>query len=105
MIEITIRAETAEDREEIREVETQAFGRAAEAELVEELRRLPKYIPEFSLVARHAERIVGHALFSRVLIQSEAGGVEAIALGPVAVMPDRQWQGSNQRECRCLRCC
>jgi putative acetyltransferase len=97
MIEITIRAENGEDQEAIREVNTQAFGREEEAQLVEELRRLPEFLRELSLVAWHAERIIGHALFSRVRIQNEDGGVEALTLGPIAVLPAFQRQGVGSR--------
>jgi putative acetyltransferase len=46
-----------------------------------------------SLVATEEERVVGHILFSLVTIE-EAGRVsEGIALGPMAVLPERQSAG------------
>ncbi len=60
---------------------------------MEELRGVPEFIPDLSLVARQSAHVVGHALFSRLLLPNEAGGVDALALGPVAVLPEWQRQG------------
>jgi len=90
---ITIRPETAEDYAAIREVNTLAFGREVEARLVENLRRLPDFIPELSLVGIEAGQVVGHILFSPLVIETQEGAVPAVALATLAVRPEFQNQG------------
>jgi predicted N-acetyltransferase YhbS len=58
---------------------------------------LPAFVPELSLVAEAAGKVVGYILFTRIHIQSEAGPVEALALAPVAVPPEFQHQGIGGR--------
>jgi len=89
----TIRPETAEDHAAIREVNTLAFGREVEARLVENLRRLPDFIPELSLVGIEAGQVVGHILFSPLVIETQEGAVTALALAVLAVRPELQNQG------------
>lgn len=69
-----------------RAVQIAAFGRRAEADLVDELRR--GGWAEISLVARIGEGVVGHVLFSRL-----DAPMRALALAPVAVHPERQRAG------------
>lgn len=88
-----IRMEGAADMEAIRAVNELAFGRANEARLVEAVRRSPGFVPELSLVAVDEERIVGHALFSRVTVEAEGETVDVLALGPIAVRPEFQRRG------------
>ncbi|MDQ4062730.1 MAG: hypothetical protein M3122_02305 [Actinomycetota bacterium] len=42
---------------------------------------------------RRAERKPGHIVFSAPYIEARRGSVEALALAPVAVVPERQGQG------------
>jgi putative acetyltransferase len=86
-----VRAETPGDRAAVREVNERAFGRAAEADLVDALREQAR--PHLSLVAEAEGRVVGHVFFSPVSIESEAGTSEAVALGPMAVLPEFQGRG------------
>ena len=88
---ITIREEQADDRAAVYEVEKRAFGRAAEADLVEQLRAHGKVT--LSLVALEAGQVVGHVLFSPARIESPAGCVPVQGMAPVAVLPQRQGQG------------
>jgi putative acetyltransferase len=86
-----VRFEAPGDADEIRAVLEQAFGGPAEAGLVESLRRaLPSPI---SLVAVEDCRVVGHIFFSPVTVVSSNATFDAIALGPMAVVPDRQNAG------------
>ena len=89
----TVRPETANDHAAIREVNALAFGREVEARLVENLRRLPDFIPELSLVAAETGRVVGHILFSPMTIETKDGAVPALALAVLAVRPEFQNQG------------
>lgn len=88
---ITIRDETAADRDAVRHVNEQAFGRADEADLVDAL-RAGGYV-QVSLVAQLDGRIVGHILFSDLSIESETGSIDALALAPMAILPAYQRQG------------
>jgi len=89
----TIRPETAEDYAAIRDVNALAFGREEEARLVEALRGLPEFIPELSLVAVEGGKVVGHILFSPMVIETKSGAVPALGLALLAVRPEFQNQG------------
>ncbi len=86
-----IRPETIEDKESVRYVNEQAFGRAGEANLVESLHAKHKVI--LSLVAVEDGQIVGHILFCPVVIEEKPKSYDAIGLGPMAVLPQFQGQG------------
>ncbi len=83
-----IRRETEVDLAAIRHVNELAFGRSNEADLVDALRGVAT--PFLSLVAEVDGQIAGHILFTPVTVESEAGSWEAIALGPMGVLP--AWQ-------------
>ena len=88
---VIVRQEQPEDIEAIRFVTAQAFGRSAEAHLIEALRTRGQV--RLSLVAERGTQIVGHCLFSPIRL--EAGGHECaiVGLGPMAVLPAIQRQG------------
>lgn len=86
-----IRPETRADYADVRRVNERAFGRAAEADLVDALRRVAN--PHLSLVAEEDRAIIGHIFFSPVKIPSAVDSIAAMALAPMAVMPERQRQG------------
>ena len=91
---ITIHQESPTEIAAIHSVNKQAFnGREAEANLVDVIRNSEKFIPELSLVAEENGQIVGHILFSRVHIEIENGQVPALALAPMAVLPEYQKLG------------
>ncbi len=91
----TIRPETPLDREAIERVHRQAFGRTAEAELVNALRE--GGYARVSLVAEAAGEVIGHVLFHAVEIKDGASTVEALSLAPLAVLPEHQRQGVGSR--------
>lgn len=93
MQEIIVRAETPEDVRAIDVVNLSAFEGEAEAQLVEELRASPGFVPDLSLVAELNGRIVGHVLLSRVLLRQAGGSVEILALGPMSVVPSQSHRG------------
>ncbi|WP_432417031.1 GNAT family N-acetyltransferase [Mesorhizobium australicum] len=88
---LVIRPALASDRAGIREVELQAFGQAAEADLVDALVANGDAVLE--LVATQEGEIVGHILFSRLFVEADEGRVPAVALAPLAVRPKRQDSG------------
>jgi putative acetyltransferase len=87
---VTIRAARREDASPVRTVNELAFGRPAEADLVESLSRA--CTDSLSLVAEDAA-VVGHILFTPVAVESAGQRVLGMGLAPVAVLPDRQRRG------------
>ncbi len=88
----TVRPATPEDFVAIRAVELAAFDGPAEADLVEALRPSGDVVLE--LVALHGDEMVGHVVFSRLLIRSDGReDVAAVALAPLAVAPTHQRRG------------
>lgn len=87
----TCRCELPADREAIHLVETAAFGRAGEALLVDALRAGGAL--SFSAVAEVDDKIVGHVALSPIQIEAEHGKFEALALAPMAVLPEWQRKG------------
>jgi putative acetyltransferase len=85
---ITIRDESAADREGIRRVHLQAFPSDAEARLVDQLRADGDLT--ISLVALVADEVVGHIAMSPVAIDGSPVG---LGLAPVAVAPELQRSG------------
>lgn len=85
-----IRSETAQDAGRIRAVVSAAFPTPAEADLVEQLRTDGDMV--LSLVAADGQRIIGHALFSRM-----TAPFPALGLAPVSVDPRRQRAGIGRR--------
>lgn len=83
---IDIRDESPRDRKAVYRVVSSAFGRVAEAELVEQLREARDSV--VSLVADEDGQIVGHVQLSRM-----DAPFPALALAPVSVVPKRQRSG------------
>jgi len=88
---IIIRLENLDDIAAIRNVNERAFGRPAEADLVDVLRRNGK--ATLSLVAEDDGQIAGHILFSPVTIESGAEQFAGVGLAPMAVLPEMQNRG------------
>jgi putative acetyltransferase len=87
----TVRPETAADFEAIRQVNRLAFGREDEARLVDALRE--EDYARLSLVAEMNGQVVGHMLFSELPIIAADRTIAALALAPLAVLPENQRQG------------
>jgi putative acetyltransferase len=85
-----IRFERTVDAPRIHDVNQAAFGSATEADIVDALRATG--VELISLVAEEDGDIVGHILFSPVTITGVAG-LRAMALAPMAAIPDRQRHG------------
>ncbi|MEU9578697.1 GNAT family N-acetyltransferase [Streptomyces chilikensis] len=86
-----VRAETGTDAAAVRGVDLAAFPTSEEADLVAALRADPgAWFGDLALVAEDARGVVvGHAVLTRCHI----GAAPALALAPVAVLPDHQDQG------------
>jgi putative acetyltransferase len=85
---VSVRPELPEDREAVFDVNRRAFETPAEATLVDALRPVAR--PLISLVAVLDGRVVGHILFTPVTIEGGAAAGRAMALGPMAVLPELQ---------------
>jgi putative acetyltransferase len=88
---ISVRKEEPGDREAVMLVNELAFGGQDEVEIVDALRETCCDI--LSLVALHADSVVGHIMFSPVRIEAGDCVVEGMGLGPMAVLPEYQRQG------------
>ncbi len=88
---LTIRFETPEDIPAIHQVNRLAFDRDNEADLVDRLRG--ENAVTLSLVAVQDERVVGHILFTPVAVHAGGSQWDAVALGPMAVLPSHQKRG------------
>ncbi|MFN8534102.1 MAG: N-acetyltransferase [Dehalococcoidia bacterium] len=90
-----IRPETPADEAAIRAVNVAAFGQPAEADLVEAIRAADAVT--VSLVAVEDDQIVGHILFSPAWIEGIDWRMDAVGLGPMAVLPEWQRRGIGSR--------
>ena len=85
-----IREEEQDDSPAIRHVHSQAFNGDIELRLVDMLRDSGRVI--LSLVAEVEDRVVGHVLFSPVIVEPRPRESRWAALGPIGVPPDYQRQ-------------
>lgn len=88
---VVIRDEIPSDHAMIRRVNEAAFGTVVEADLVEGLRTEGAVL--LSCVADRNGDIVGHVLFTRMWIDTPNGEIAAVALAPMAVLPEYQRKG------------
>ncbi|MEZ4584854.1 MAG: N-acetyltransferase [Gemmatimonadales bacterium] len=88
----TVRPERPTDADRVRELLSLAFGGSAETEIVDRLRGSAGSI---SLVATEAGAVVGHVLFTAARV--EGRDLRVAALGPMAVIPERQREGIGAR--------
>lgn len=94
---MNIRQERSDDHDEVYRVIEDAFESADqkdgnEQDVVVALRTSSSFVPELSLVAEEAGRIVGHILFTEVSV----GDKVELALAPLSVLPEYQRQGIGQ---------
>lgn len=86
-----VRLEKPEDITAIHKINTAAFGRESEANLVDRLRGVASTL---SFVAVESGHIVGHIFFSPVTIAEECPDhLLILGLAPVAVLPTYQRRG------------
>ncbi|MFZ2225129.1 MAG: N-acetyltransferase [Candidatus Deferrimicrobium sp.] len=92
---VVIREEIASDVPAIRRLNEKAFGQSTEANIVDRLRSSCDRI--LFLVVVLDERIVGHILFSPVVLESKGREHSGMGLGPMAVSPSLQRQRIGSR--------
>lgn len=88
---IQIRRERAGDETAIAQVNNQAFGQPDESRIVDAIRQAGH--PTISLVAVDGTTTVGHILFTPITIDSSGSPINALGLGPLAVLPEFQRRG------------
>lgn len=89
MLVTNVRQEQAMDRDAIFAVTRAAFGREAEAKMVDAIRTSDRYVPELSLIAEENGAVVGHVILSYIDLDER----RVLALGPISVVPERQRDG------------
>lgn len=97
-----IRQEQKEDYLQTEEVvkkafENESYSDQSEHTLVAKLRKSEAFVPDLSLVAVNEDKIIGHILLSKILIDTEDKKVESLALAPISVLPEYQNKGVGQK--------
>jgi len=92
---VTIRAEAEGDHAAVRRINLRAFETTLEADLVDAVR--PAAQPLVSLVAELDGAVVGHILFTPVMVRDGETTSSAIGLGPMAVLPELQRRAIGSR--------
>jgi len=93
-----LRLELRSDHAAVRRLHLAAFGDHGQvvADLVDALRDEATGGDALSLLAEDAdENVVGHVMFTRSLLDAPRRLVEVQVLSPVAVLPERQGQGTG----------
>lgn len=92
---VQIREEQGGDTPEIRLVNDEAFGQPTEGNIINALRQSCNNL--LSLVAFIEGHLIGHILFSPVIIENGNGLIQGMGLGPMAVLPKYQRQGIGSK--------
>jgi predicted N-acetyltransferase YhbS len=95
---IIIRKENTFDHNWVVELTERAFETLEisdhnEGKLVDKLRKAPTFIDELSLVAELNGQVVGHILFTPIIIDNGEQQFRSLVLAPVSVLPEFQKQG------------
>jgi len=93
-MKLVIRKESEADFARVYELNRISFNEETEAKLVDLLRKSNAFIPDLSLVALIDNTVVGHILFTKIIIKDDQGNEnDSLALAPMAVLPVHQKQG------------
>lgn len=76
-----------------RAFETLEISDHNEGKLVDKLRKSNNFISELSLVAELNDQVVGHILFTPLIIDNGQQQFQSLVLAPVSVLPEFQKQG------------
>jgi predicted N-acetyltransferase YhbS len=93
-MELRLHGEQDGDASAIEEVNCRAFGSMGEAHIVRLMRRYyPCYDPRYSVVAWDGTAAIGHTLGTPLTMRLMGKNTRAVAIGPVAVIPEYQQCG------------
>lgn len=95
---VNIRQETPADYSRVFEITEKAFETLEisdhnEGQLVDKLRKAPTFVKELSLVAELNDQVVGHILFTPLVIDNNQQQFKSLILAPVSVLPEFQKLG------------
>lgn len=95
---IKIHKETPDDYNCVIELTEKAFETLEisdhnEGKLIDKLRKAPAFIEELSLVAELNGQVIGHILFTPIVIDYGEQQFQSLVLAPVSVLPEFQKQG------------
>jgi len=95
---IIIRKENTYDHNWVVELTEKAFETLEisdhnEGRLVDKLRKAPTFTEELSLVAELNGQVVGHILFTPIIIDNNPQQFQSLVLAPVSVLPEFQKMG------------
>lgn len=98
IMNIQIVKETEAQHHEVENVIREAFWNlyfpgCCEHYLAHVLRSSADFVPELSLVALHADKVIGSIMYTRSTLTSSEKTMEILTFGPVAVLPVNQRQG------------
>ena len=88
----TVRAETPDDRNEVRRVVAAAFGGEKVPELLDALRDSVAWL-DLAYVVEEGDEILGSVVYTRGWLDARPKLVEVLVLSPLAVRPERQRSG------------
>lgn len=101
-MDINVRIEVEKDYAICEQVIDKAFEKEVhsdhrEKHLVSSLRKSDAFIPEISLVAEKDNKIVGHIMYTKLLIKDNNKEEISIALAPLSVLPEFQRKGVGSK--------
>ena len=97
---MNIRKSSESDRNEILNIHDQAFGKdkgSVIAKLVDDLFNDETAMPILSLVAVENDKLVGHILYTKVIVAKAEKSIIAQILAPLAVLPGEQKKGIGEK--------
>jgi putative acetyltransferase len=97
---LKIRKSTESERNEILYIHSQAFGKdkgPVISKLVNELLDDETAMPILSLVAVDNNKLIGHILYTKVLIIRTENPIFAQILAPLAILPEEQKRGIGEK--------
>lgn len=93
-MQLRFRNEHIGDESCVEEVNCRAFGSMDEANIVCLMRRYhPSFDPRYSIIAWDSDAAVGHILGTPLQMRLMGQNMHAVAIGPVAVVPEYQKRG------------
>ena len=94
---VKVRNQEPKDREQVFDLNCNAFPTSDEAKLVDSLRSSGTGEIVISLVAVHDNSVVGHILFTEVIVEGASANGSLLGLGPMSVQPEMQNLGIGSR--------